>query len=528
MAEGHPETPALIQSATPNQPARQLGFREYARLVDGAAALLRKKGIRRGTRTLLMVRPGTELILLAFALFQVGAVPVVIDPGMGLKHFRSCVARSRPRALVGILPAVALSYYFKKAFESLTTRLFIRRNFVEQCRKAAGTTKTSPAQAQPQDLAAILFTSGSTGPPKGVCYEHRHFDAQVKAVRNQYAIQPGEVDMPLLPVFALFNPALGMTTVVPPVDPSKPAKANPANIVHVLQQHAVTNSFGSPVLWKIIGEYCKAHETTLPHLRRILMAGASVPPTVLRMWTELAPNAEIHTPYGATECLPVTSISARTLLDETSGHTAQGRGTCLGKVTTGMQVRIKPLQDKGTTDRQNGHQVGEIVVAGPVVTEAYDHLPQATAAAKFHDDGHAWHRMGDLGYFDEQERLWFCGRVVERVLTDHGPLYTDCCEAIFNQHPQVFRSALIGLGKPGHQIPAIVVEPEKGLFPKAPADQETFRQELGTLAQSNPTTENIHDFFFHPAFPVDVRHNAKIHRLTLAEQFNSAQHGRQP
>ncbi len=357
MAMEQPDTPALIQPALPARLGRQLGFREYAALVAGASKLLRDKGVRRGTRTLLMVRPGAELIILAFALFQIGAIPIVTDPGMGLKNFRACVARSRPRALVGILPAVALSYYFTKEFQSLRTRLLVNRRFLQQCSNTS-CTDLEPAQAQPRDLAAILFTSGSTGPPKGVCYEHRHFDAQLRSVRDHYGIRPGETDLPLLPVFALFNPALGMATVVPPVDPSKPAKADPAGIVQVLQDHAVTNSFGSPVLWKRIGEHCQASSTTLPHLRRILMAGASVPPALLDLWTRLAPNAQIHTPYGATECLPVSSIDARTLLDQTATLTLQGHGTCLGKTVHDVQVRILPPAHDSKTHRADGREIG--------------------------------------------------------------------------------------------------------------------------------------------------------------------------
>ena len=519
IAKKQPGGAALIQPPVGSDTGKSTTFAEYASLVAGASQLLRSKGIRRGTRTLLMVRPGAELIILAFALFQIGAIPIVIDPGMGLKNFRACVLRSKPRALVGILPAVALSWYFAKEFQFLQTRILIGGLFLKHC-KNYKVGQLEPAHANPFDLAAILFTSGSTGPPKGVCYEHRHFDAQLRIIHDNYGIQHGEVDLPLLPVFALFNPALGMATVVPPIDPSKPAKANPAKIVRALTDNKVTNSFGSPVLWKLIGEYCKSNGTTLPDLRRILMAGTSVPTEILELWTKIAPNAKIHTPYGATECLPVSSIDAQTLLGETSPLTLQGKGTCLGKTVQGVQASILPPKGDKKTSTESGREIGEIVVSGSVVTESYDQLPSATKSAKIDDDGKIWHRMGDLGYFDEQQRLWFCGRVLERVITQQGPLYTDCCEAIFNQHPKVFRSALIGLGTPGKQIPAIVIEPEKGLFPKTQSDRDALNQELRTLAQSNAVTISIEKFFFHHAFPVDVRHNAKIHRLTLAKQFS--------
>jgi acyl-CoA synthetase (AMP-forming)/AMP-acid ligase II len=519
MARDHPQSTAVIQPALGKKQHQEFSFSEFSRLVAGVTAYLRNRGIKRGCRTILLVRPGLELIVIAFALFQTGAIPIVIDPGMGLKKFRACVARSKPRALIGIPLTQAIALFFPAEFRSLTIRVWAGKHFLHQFRNACDTTELEPAHAKPKDLAAILFTSGSTGPPKGVCYEHRHFDAQVRLVREQYGINPGEVDLPLLPIFALFNPALGMTTVVPPVNPAKPAKADPAKIVHVLSKYNVTNSFGSPVLWKIIGQHCAKHDIRLPTLRRILMAGASAPPDLVRLWTQIAPNAKIHTPYGATECLPVCSIDAETILSSTAEKTQQGFGTCLGQVVPGMQVRILPFREVPQKVIQETGEIGEIIVSGPVVTTAYDRLPEATEAAKIKDDQTIWHRMGDLGYIDGEKRLWFCGRVAERVLTAKGPLHTDCCEAIFNQHPKVFRSALIGIGEIGKQHPAIVIEPEKVHFPKLTNSKKSFRKELLELANASPVTRGINTFFFHPSFPVDVRHNAKIHRLTLAKIF---------
>ena len=516
MAQDHPQTTAIIQPALGKKQYQEFSFGEFSRLVAGASESLHSQGIKRGCRTLMLVRPGLELVVIVFALFQIGAIPIVIDPGMGLKNFRACVTRSKPRALIGSPLAQAIALFFPAEFRSLNIRIWAGKNFLHQCRRAYGGNELKAAHANPTNLAAILFTSGSTGPPKGVCYEHRHFDAQVHLVRKQYGINPGEVDLPLLPIFALFNPALGMTTVVPPVNPAKPAKADPAKIVQVLRKHNVTNSFGSPVLWKIIGEYCAQEGIRLPTLKRLLMAGSSAPPDLVQLWTQIAPNAKIHTPYGATECLPVCSIEAKTILSSTSEKTRLGLGTCLGKVVPGMQVRILPPKEKSQKIIQG---TGEIIVAGPVVTGRYDQLPEATEAAKIKEGETLWHRMGDLGYFDEENKLWFCGRVAERVLTREGALHTDCCEAIFNQHPKVFRSALIGIGEIGEQQPAIVVEPEKGHFPKKAISKKTFKKELLELANASPVTQGIHTFFFHPAFPVDVRHNAKIHRLTLAKIF---------
>ena len=209
-----------------------------------------------------------------------------------------------------------------------------------------GLGEIAAAETTARDLAAILFTSGSTGPPKGVCYEHGMFEAQVSAIREQYGISEGEVDLPMLPIFALFNPALGMTTVVPEINPSKPATVDPAKIVQAIQQCGVTNSFGSPVLWKKIGAYCVERGETLPSLKRILMAGASVPPPLMGQFRKILDQGQVHSPYGATEVLPVSSISDGEVLGETAHLTTQGKGTCVGRPLPGVEVKIVPVSDE--------------------------------------------------------------------------------------------------------------------------------------------------------------------------------------
>jgi acyl-CoA synthetase (AMP-forming)/AMP-acid ligase II len=233
------------------------------------------------------------------------------------------------------------------------------------------------------------------------------------------------------------------------------------------------------------------------------------------------PNGEIHTPYGATEALPVSSIAATEVLEETAVRTQNGDGSCVGRPLPGVSVRIIEPVEGGIASIHHAvalgtGKIGEIIVKGPSVTRGYDHLPAADGASKIFENAGHWHRMGDLGWLDASGRLWFCGRKVERVQTPVGTLYTDCCEAIFNAHPDVYRSALIDLGG---GLPGIVVEPEKGRFPKTDAARTAFIESLQDIAHRHALTEIIEDFFFEESFPVDVRHNAKIHRLSLARKF---------
>src|SRR5882757_5998789 len=273
MAARQPDHPAvkIPRGRTPDGGIDYLvlSFRELDAEADAWAAKLTARGVRRGDRVLVMVRQGLPLIAAAFALFKLGAVPVIIDPGMGRKNFLVCVARSRPRVLLGIPLAQVMSHVFRSAFASVEIRVWASGSATAQLRRESQISgpKSEIANSAATDLAAILFTSGSTGAPKGVCYEHGMFEAQVRVIRELYEIEPGEIDLPLLPIFALFNPALGMTTIVPEMDPRRPAELDPKKIVQAIQQEKVTTSFGSPTLWRKIGDYCLATQTPLPGLR---------------------------------------------------------------------------------------------------------------------------------------------------------------------------------------------------------------------------------------------------------------------
>ncbi|MSU48453.1 MAG: peptide synthase [Opitutus sp.] len=528
-----------------------LSFRELDREVGAWCDRLTRAGVRPGDRTLVMVSQGLPLIASVFAIFKLGAVPIVIDPGMGLKSFLVCVARSRPRALVGIPLAQIVSRVCRAAFRSVAVRVSARRALTARLTagKSSDELPTAPSAfpSAPTDLAAILFTSGSTGAPKGVCYEHGMFDAQVRLIRDTYSIAPGEIDLPMLPIFALFNPALGMTTIVPEIDPRRPAAFNPAHIVQAIQQENVTNSFGSPTLWRKIGDHCRTHNLTLPSLRRVLCAGAAVPADLWQNSRRFLPHGRLHSPYGATEALPVATISSDEIHSLTTApadpecHVIRGtsllaRGACVGRPLPGIVVKIIAISDERIASLADVRElppgeIGEIIVHGPVVTKIYDALPEATALAKISDSqlstlsaqpggGSAavWHRTGDCGYFDADKRLWFCGRKTERVVTNFRTLHTEPCEQVFRGHPRATRCALIGIGELGRQRAAIVAEATVQDSDEARA----LARELRTLALQHPHTEGIKAFYFHERFPVDVRHNAKIHRRTLAKWARTA------
>jgi olefin beta-lactone synthetase len=518
MAARQPDHPALKvargRTADGAIDYLSLSFAELDAEVNAWCTRLSKAGVGRGDRTLIMVKQGLPLIAAVFALFKLGAVPIVIDPGMGLKSFLRCVGRSQPRALVGIPLAQFLSRVFLRTFWSVKVRVSARSSETAQLtsKNSKKVDQFAPAEVASDELAAILFTSGSTGAPKGVCYEHGMFEAQVRLIREHYKIEPGEIDLPMLPIFALFNPALGMTTIVPEIDPRRPAEVDPAKIVQAILQEGVTNSFGSPTLWSKIQQHCLANKITLPSLKRVLCAGAPVPAALWDQPARWMPNGTLQSPYGATESLPVSSVSASEIDPETVD------GACVGRPLPEIEVKIinivdGPLETFNDTEEMITGEIGEIIVRGPVVTKTYDARPRATLEAKIRDGDTIWHRMGDCGFLDAEGRLWFCGRKVERVQQPTGSMFTEPCEQVFRAHSRISRCALIALGLPGKQKLAIVVE----LDIQDSHEARALARELRHLARSHVHTSNINTFFFHPKLPVDIRHNAKIHRLKLAE-----------
>jgi len=521
MALRQPDTPAIIFP----RKNRSLNFRELNRLSDRIAHGLVSSGIGRGTRTVLMVTPSPEFFALTFALFKVGAVPVLIDPGLGMKNLKKCIAEAQPHAFIGIpmahLARILLGWGKEtlRIFITVGPRLFWKGTTLSALISRQEELPFPLAQTDGDDVAAILFTSGSTGPPKGAVYSHGNFSAQVEALRGIYGIEPGEIDLPTFPLFALFAPALGMTAIIPEMNFTRPGSVNPRKIIDTLRKYNVTNMFGSPALINRVGRYGAERGTKLPTLRRVISAGAPVPARAMERFSlMLNPGVEIFTPYGATEALPVCSIGSVEVLGETRMITDAGGGVCIGRPVAGMRVEIIAISDESIPVWSDSlrlplQQIGEIVVQGEQVTRSYFNRPDADRLAKIADPGGGFfHRMGDLGGMDDQGRVWFCGRKAHRVLTPEETLFTIPCEAVFNTHPDVFRTALVGIGNPGEQLPVLCVELERGRW----INREKVRGELLDIGRAHIHTHGITTILYHPRFPVDIRHNAKIFREELA------------
>ncbi|NJN18073.1 MAG: AMP-binding protein [Oscillochloris sp.] len=533
MAAQHPDQIAVVAGAGRDRAGKpiyqRLTFAELEKVSNRYAWGLSGAGFRPGTRVLLLVPAGLPLISLTFALFKIGCVPIMIDPAMGRRNLAQCIDECAPDMMIGVPRGHLAQLIFRKAFRTVRRSVLVGSKFLPFGAVNLADLSVpinTPYPVEPVaagETAAILFTTGSTGVPKGVIYEHGMFNAQVRLLRDLFKIAEGEVEMPAFPLFALFNVALGVTSAIPPIDPTRPASCDPAEVVEFMRAQGVTSTFGSPAIWERVSRYCIDQNIRLPKLRRVLMAGAPVPAHLHERFRHiLSDDADTHTPYGATEALPVASFSGREVLHARAEHPEPTAGTCVGRPVPEMTLRIIAISDEPIADWDAGlglppGQIGEICVRGPSVTKAYVARARATQLAKIRDGDAIWHRMGDLGMLDTQGRVWFFGRKSHRVITANGTLFTEPIELIFNRHPHVFRSALVGVpAGDGFQHPVLIVEPRPEHIPRSKAAAQQLFNELRALGQEFSMSAGIRRFLIHPAFPVDIRHNAKIFREQLA------------
>lgn len=493
---------------------RRFSFARLSGEVDRQATRLFKLGFAPGDHCLVLMKNSAEFVASVFALFKIGVVPILIDPGMGLGRFLKVIEEVKPDALLGVPRAFALRKVSPKAFRNVE-KMACWGHFpdVADLRRGGGELSAKIVATKPEEVAAVLFTSGSTGPAKGVVYTHQIFCKQIEVLRTVYHFSSGDVDLPGFPLFGLFSAALGVTGVVPTLDPSRPASCRASDLVCQIQRYGVTSLQGSPAIWKRVAQECHSRKLTLPTVKRIITFGAPISFGFLEDWQAIAPFAKIHTPYGATEALPLTDIEAAEILETRKQRNHEGAGLCVGRPLELNEVRIiDPYsgRENGASTALALGEIGEVAVRGPVVTQSYFRKPEATLAAKIPSSKGVWHRMGDLGYFDCQGRLWLVGRKSHSmVLEGDKRLYPLPGESLVLPHPEVERAALVE----GRSGPVLIVERTKN----SRTTGRILRQECLSLLHQVTVYRCVKAVLFHPSLPVDPRHNAKIHREELSE-----------
>lgn len=501
---------------------KHLNYRSMRQLVIKYERGLQGLGLKVGDKVLMLVPGGADFLALSYAIMARGAVPFYLDPGMGKENLLKCIEEIEPDVFIGSAKAQLLRIFKSKSFSSVRFHV-VASDWVYglgpnlSFLKKFASTPLEEVSGSP--VALVAFTSGGTGKPKGVVFTQEMVEAQLEILRDVFGLEAGKRDLPLLTIFSLFHLANGICSVFGPIDSSKPLTMDPLKMVTLINDLGIHYSFGSPTLWNKISEYCIRSRSFLPSMEKIFMAGAPVSRDVLRKVKQVLPEGEAYTPYGATEALPVTLVSHAELTTLNAEAARDGEmGTFVGGAIPGVEMRViapvdGPIHDYADVRVLPAGEIGEIIVRGHNVSNAYYNITSALHAGKIRDGDVLWHRMGDVGYLNAQGQLYFCGRKVHEVRYEGRTYYSIPVESIVNRHPKVKRSALVSLGKRGE--PAIVVEPLPHYWTEDADEQELFRREVLALTSQEPVSQVIRKVFFHRSFPVDARHNAKIYRDRL-------------
>jgi acyl-CoA synthetase (AMP-forming)/AMP-acid ligase II len=522
VAKRSPERVAVIEPGKRNDDGtwnyKRHTWAELSADTESVAVGLREMGIAERTRTVFMAPPSHEACVLYLALNRVGATVLMIDPSVGLRNVGERLRRVRPEVFVGIPTAHVARVIYGWGPRFVDKAIVVGEGaFFPGARTLRSLRRTAPLEPQraeigPDDPMTVLYTTGSTGPAKPALYTHRNFCGVFRIVHESWGFEGSEesaVDMPVFPAFFMVGLSAGGTVVVPPIRFSRepPAATNSGALIEVINECGVRSLFGSPVLLENMAAYAERHGLQTPSLRRVIGGGAPITGPAMKRLGAMMPNGEVFANYGATEALPTSAHSARETNDETWAKTVAGAGICVGRPFTGVEICIAAIQD-GAADEFEAlptGEIGEILVRSPHISVGYLDDPESTRRNKIG----SWHRIGDAGTLDESGRLWVVGRVSQRVRGADGPLFSLLCEPIFDAHPGVKRSGLVGVPAGEFETPIICVEHEPGVDPDA------LRGELLATAAQHAVTRGVSEVLFIDSLPVDPRHNSKIERPTL-------------
>ena len=483
-------------------------FAELAQRVEGVAVELLRRGMQPGDRVAMLTPPGVDLVAAVYGVWRAGGVTVIADRGLGLSGLGRAVRSTHPSWVVGPKRALAASTALRWAPRA--TRLDVS----DLVGARSGELPPPPSGG---DLAAVLFTSGATGPAKGVQYLHRQLVAQRDALAATYSITSSDRLVAAFAPFALYGPALGIPTALPNCDVTKPAQLTAAALDEACARIGATLAFASPsALANVVATADGSSLAGLAALRLVFSAGAPVPSETLQAVAGLAPNATLHTPYGMTEVLPVADIELHEIVAAEAADPYGG--VCVGHPVSGARVRIVPLDfdHDELPEAVAGGVMGEILISAPWVSEGYLGLWAMQRAAR--PGSGEWHRSGDVGHVDADGRLWVQGRSVHVIHSVDGPITPVPVERAVERALGVPRCAAVGVGPVGSQQLVVVLE-EPGMDggPAGAGAADVVRSVVGHPVAAVLTA---------PLLPVDIRHNAKIDRTAVAAWADDVLAGR--
>lgn len=517
-------------------------YAELSADAESVAVGLREMGIAELTRIVCMAPPSYEACVMGVALTRVGSFSIWIDPSVGYRNIAERLRRVNPEAFLGVALAHVGRITFGWGPRDLRKLVLTGSPLVPGGRTVTGfppfpgarsirsLRKQAPAEPEspkvgPDDPCAVLYTTGSTGPAKPSLYLHRNFCQVFRNAHHSWRWDLDNevpVDMAVFPAFLFIPISAGGTMVVPPIDFARqgPAQVNSAAMIQVINDCKVESFFAAPILIENLAREALARNLTMPSLKRVIGAGAPIFGPVEEMLSAvMAPDGELAANYGATEAMPSTEMGSREHLQGLWSMTEQGAGICVGYALPGVELKIIDIVDgpidsiEETSELPEG-QVGEILVRGKHVSPEYYLDPDSTRKNKVPDPQGDWQRFGDAGYLDAQARLWVCGRVSQRVKAEDGTVFPLQVEPLFDAHPKVRRSGLVGVPAPAGELPVLCVEVEPDVGKN---ELSGLHRELLARAAASEMANKIHTILFKRTLPVDPRHNSKIERRQLAK-----------
>ncbi len=497
-------SPAFVDGVT----GESTSFVELHNRVMGIAAGLADLGVLPGDRVAVLVPPSVDLLATSYACWRAGAVTVIADRGLGVRGLGAAVRAADVKWVVGIPKALAAARLLRWA-PGATGIAVGRRTLFGAARtldQLASCGATLPRAPGPDDLAAVLYTSGATGPAKGVRYRHAQMAAQRDVLARTYGITSSDRLVAAFAPFALYGPALGITSTIPNVDVTAPGTLTADALSAAVAAVDATIVFASPAALLNVNHTAAARHVRLSTLRLVLSAGAPVPIATLRASSAWCPSAELHTPYGMTECLPVADIDLVGI--EAAGV---GDGVCVGTLVPGVEVIIAPLglnADRAVESLIVG-ETGEILIRAPWLSDGYDQLWRTEHEARPSTaEGLVWHRSGDVGHIDGGGRLWVEGRSVHVIHAAAAPITPVPVEVAVERLDGVAKAAAVGVGPVGCQQLVVVIEDEHASV--GIADDVLVERVRDVVAHPVAAVITVHHL------PVDIRHNTKIDRTAVA------------
>ncbi|MUH46337.1 MAG: AMP-binding protein, partial [Actinobacteria bacterium] len=505
-----PESPALIVMGSRGVTQR-VTWGHLNRRVAELAAGLTARGVQPGDRVSVLVPPGADLLAIVYGCWTIGASAVVADTGLGIAGIRRAIRGARPQHVIGVRAGMALA----RTVTIPGLRLSVGA-LPALAAEGAALLDAGWATALPdrEAEAVVVFTSGATGPAKGVVYRHRQIAATVDVLRRHYALGSTDSLVAAFAPWAVLGPALGLSSVIPSMDVTKPATLTALALSEAVAAVDGTVLWASPAALANVlataGTLSPEQRAAFASLRLALFAGAPVPVESLKAAATLMPNAQARTPYGMTEALPI----ADTDLDEIEAA-GPGNGVLVGWPVSGVQVAIAPLSEMGLPSPEittEPGMTGEVAVRADHMRDHYDRLWATNRMASAND---GWHRTGDVGHLDEDGRLWIEGRLAHVIVTDAGPLTPVGPEQRAISVPFVDQAALVSVGPRGTAHPVLVVVVARGSAATALLDPER------TAELRQVTGVDLAAVLCRGTMPVDIRHNAKIDRSALSRWAES-------